>query len=309
MVVVLDEAGSLVARKACFPRLAIVFDLFCGSKLFVWHIEACDFPVRVDSVLLAIRQPSIVLRVLCSSSLLGVLCSSFRIVAKFVWYLDAAKAVGAAKHRHHALNGASQRQLLVRMTHWPCCCRATFLFPLQMAVELFRSDRNETSTGCVIVGLLHLPIEPTALLLSAVERFRSQCDSKLSARVHCRIILQSTSRLQHRLPRLLAPSAEFVFAVLCSSGLRKQLLQTRSSRSRHGNDFFVTMREATPLSLQWLQCRPRELSYANLDAACEVVFSNWLLISGAISPHAYKGVHATQLGVHEVVQQKEQLHL
>ena len=250
MVVVLDEAGSLVARKACFPCLGIVFDLFCGSKLFVWHIEACDFPVRVDSVLLAIRQPSIVLR---------VLCSSFRIVAKFVWYLDAAKAVGAAKHRHHALNGASQRQLLVRMTHWPCCCRATFLFPLQMAVELFRSDGNETSIGCIIVGLLHLSIEPAALLLSAGERFRSQCDSKLSARVHGRIILQSTSRLQHRLPRLLAPSAEFVFAVLCSSGLRKQLLQTRSSRSRHGNDFFVAMREATPLSLQWLQCRAREL--------------------------------------------------
>ena len=174
VVVVLDEAGSLVARKACFPRLAIVFDLICGSKLFVWHIEACDFPLRVDGVLLAIWQPSIVLRVLCSSSLLGVVCSSFRIVAKFVWYLDAAKAVGASKHRQHALNGASQRQLLVKMAHWSCCCRATFLFPLQMAVGLFRSDGNETSTGCVIVGLLHLPIEPTALLLSAVERFWSQ---------------------------------------------------------------------------------------------------------------------------------------
>ena len=156
-----------------------------------------------------------------------------------------------------------------------------------MAVELFRSDGNETSIGCIIVGLLHLSIEPAALLLSAGERFRSQCDSKLSARIHGGIILQSASRLQHRLPRLLAPSAEFVFAVLCSSGLRKQLLQTRSSRSRHGNDFFVTMREATALSLQRLQCRPRELSYANLDAACEVVFSNRLLISDAISPHAY----------------------
>ena len=69
------------------------------------------------------------------------------------------------------------------------------------------------------------------------------------------------------------------------------------------------MREATALSFQWLQCRPRELSYANLDVACEVVFSNWLLISDAISRPAYKGVHATQLGVHEFVQQKEQLHL
>ena len=69
------------------------------------------------------------------------------------------------------------------------------------------------------------------------------------------------------------------------------------------------MREATPLSLQWLQCRPRELSYANLDAACEVVFSKQLLLSDALSPHAYKGVHTTQLGVYEVVQQKEQLHL
>ena len=69
------------------------------------------------------------------------------------------------------------------------------------------------------------------------------------------------------------------------------------------------MCEATPLRFQWLQCRPRELSYANLDVACEIVLSSWLLISDAISPHAYKGVHATQLGVHEVVQQKEQLHL
>ena len=159
-----------------------------------------------------------------SSSLLRVLRSSFRIVAKFVWYLDAAKAVGAAKHRHHALNGASQRQLLVKMTHWPCRCRATLLFPLQRAVGLFRSDENETSTGCIVIGLLHLSIEPAALLLSVGERFRSQCDSKLSARVHGRIILQSTSRLQHRLPRLLTPSAEFVFTVLCNIGLREQLL-------------------------------------------------------------------------------------
>ena len=61
------------------------------------------------------------------------------------------------------------------------------------------------------------------------------------------------------------------------------------------------MREATGLSFQWLQCRPRELSYANLDVACEVVFSNWLLISDAISPHAYKSVHVTELGVQEFV--------
>ena len=69
------------------------------------------------------------------------------------------------------------------------------------------------------------------------------------------------------------------------------------------------MREATALSFQWLQCRPRELSYANLDGACEVVFSNWLLLLDAISPDAYKSIHAAQLGVHEFVQQKEQLHL
>ena len=54
------------------------------------------------------------------------------------------------------------------------------------------------------------------------------------------------------------------------------------------------MREATPLGLQRLQCRARELSYANLDVACEVVFSSWLLTVGAISPHAYEGVHAEQ---------------
>ena len=294
VVMVLDEAGPLIARKACFPRLAIVFDLFCGSKLFVWHIEACDFPLRVDGVLLAIWQPSIVLRVLCSSSLLRVPCSGFRIVAKFVWYLDATKAVRATKHRQHALNGASQRQLFVRMTHGSFRCRATFLFSFQMAVELFRSDGNESSIGCIIVGLLHLPIEPAALLLSAGERFPSQCDSKLSARVHGGIILQSTSRLQHRLPCLLTPSAEFVFTVLCSSGPREQLLQTRSSRLRYRNDFLVTMRETTPLGLQWLQCRAWELSYANLDVACEIVFSSWLLILDAKSPHAYEGVHAAQ---------------
>ena len=253
MVVVLDEVGSLVARKACFPCIAIVFDLFCGSKVLVWHTEACDFPVRIDSILHAIRQPSIVLRVVCSSSRLRLLCSSFRIVAEFVWYLDATKAVGAAKHRQHALNGASQMQLLVRMKHWSSPCCATCLFLLQVAVELFHSDGNETSLGSIIVGLLHFSVKPAALLLSSRERFRSQCDSKLCSRVHGRIILQSTSRLQHRLPRPLAPSGEFVFAVLCSSGLRKHFLQTRGSRSRHGNDLFVAMREATPLSLQRLQ--------------------------------------------------------
>ena len=115
-VVVPYEAGALVTRKACFPCLGIVFDLFCGRKLFVWRIEACDFSVWADSILSAIGQPSIVLGVLCSSSLLGVLCSRLQIVTKFIWNLDATKAVGAAKHRHHALNGASQRQLLVRMT-------------------------------------------------------------------------------------------------------------------------------------------------------------------------------------------------
>ena len=65
------------------------------------------------------------------------------------------------------------------------------------------------------------------------------------------------------------------------------------------------MREATALSFQWLQCRPRELSDANLDVACEVVFSNWLPVSDAISLDAYKGFHAAQFCVHEVVQQKE----
>ena len=108
MVVVLDEAGSLVAREARLPCFAIVFDLLCGRKLFVWHVEACDFSVRAQRVLLGIRQPSVVLRVLCSSSHLRMLCSSFRVVAKFVWYLNATKAIGAAKHWHHALNGTGQ---------------------------------------------------------------------------------------------------------------------------------------------------------------------------------------------------------
>ena len=42
---------------------------------------------------------------------------------------------------------------------------------------------------------------------------------------------------------------------------------------------------------------------ANTRRACSVA------VLDAISPQAYKGGHATQLGVHEVVQQKEQLHL
>ena len=162
-------------------------------------------------------------------------------VTKLVGLTNATKAVGSSKIGHHALNGSSKRKMLVSMTHRSSLCRAPFLFHFQVAIELLRSDGNDISPGCIIVGLLHLSIEPAALLLSAGERFRSQCDSKLSARVHGGIILQSTSRLQHRLPRLLAPSAEFVFAVLCSSSLRKQLFQTRSSRLRNGNDFFVTI--------------------------------------------------------------------
>ena len=65
------------------------------------------------------------------------------------------------------------------------------------------------------------------------------------------------------------------------------------------------MLEATHWTLQRLQCRAWELSYADLDAACEVVFSNRLLILDAISPHSYKGAHAAQFAVHEIVQQKK----
>ena len=65
------------------------------------------------------------------------------------------------------------------------------------------------------------------------------------------------------------------------------------------------MREATPLGLKRLQCRAWELSYASLDVACKVVFSNRLLVSDAISRQAYKAVHAAQIGVHEIVEQQK----
>ena len=116
------------------------------------------------------------------------------------------------------------------------------------------SDWNEVSRGCIIVGLFRLSIESATFLLPVRKRFWSQCNSKLGAREHGRIVLQSTGSLQHCLPRLMAPSAELIFSVLCSSCLREQVFESRSSRSRHGNDFLVTMCEATPLSFQRLQC-------------------------------------------------------
>ena len=173
-----------------------------------------------------------------------------------------------------------------------------------MAVAFGNSGGNEASLRLIIVSLFYLSIEPAALLLLFRERFRWQWHSKLSASVHCRIILQRAGRLQNRLPRLPAPFAQFVFAGRCSSGCLKQLLQACSSRSRHRNDFLVTMREATPLSLQRLQCRPWKLRYANLNGAGEVIFSKglpmWKFV--ALSLLAYKGFHATQFGVHEIVQ-------
>ena len=49
-------------------------------------------------------------------NVLRVLCSSSRTVASFIWYLDLAKAVGPAIHRHRALSGAREAQIVEGMT-------------------------------------------------------------------------------------------------------------------------------------------------------------------------------------------------
>ena len=79
--------------------------------------------------------------------------------------------------------------------------------------------------------------------------------------------------MQHCLPCLLAPSAKLIFAMFCSKSILEQMLESCSSCPRHGNDLLMTMREASPLGFQWLQCRAWELGNANLAGGCEVVFS------------------------------------
>ena len=93
-----------------------------------------------------------------------------------------------------------------------------------MAIELSRSDRNEASPGRVVVSVFHLSIEPATLLLPTRKWFWSQRDSKLDARLHGRIILESTSGLQNCLTQMVTQSAEFVFAILCRSDLLEQPL-------------------------------------------------------------------------------------
>ena len=133
VVVILDEVGSLVPCDACFPCLAIFFDLFCWSELTVRHMEACDFSTWLDNIFLGVWKPSSVLR---------VSYSSFLVVAKFIWNVNMAKAVGTTIHRHHTLNGASQGQLLVRMTCWSRLCYAAFFFSLEMAIELAAKKKS-----------------------------------------------------------------------------------------------------------------------------------------------------------------------
>ena len=45
VIVVLDEAATLVSSKADVPRLAVCFNLFRGSFITVGHVEACDFSI------------------------------------------------------------------------------------------------------------------------------------------------------------------------------------------------------------------------------------------------------------------------
>ena len=45
MIVVLDEAATLVSSKVDVPRLAVCFNLFRGSFITVGHVEACDFSI------------------------------------------------------------------------------------------------------------------------------------------------------------------------------------------------------------------------------------------------------------------------
>ena len=291
VVVVLNEACSLISREAGAPCSTVVQDLFRCGLLAIWHAKGRHFTTRVDDIFLAMWLPP---------DAVGELCSITRVVAVLVWDLDLAKAVRAPIHGHHALDGTGEWELLVGIPHWSLFCDRVCFFGPQMAVWLPLGYCNEWAQRRAIIGLLHLAIEPAALLLLNCEGFWSQCDSELGSSEHCRIILQSARGPQHGFTRLLAPPAQLVLAMLCSSG-REKLLQLRRTCSRHRDDLFVTMREAAALRLQRFQPGSREFRYANLAVACEVVLSSRLRISMAILCHANESLHAKQLRVHKFV--------
>ena len=301
VIVVLNEACSLISRKACAPCSTIVVDLFRCCLLAIWCTKTCHLTARVDDIFFTMWKPS---AVVCA------LCSNTRVVAILVGYLNMAEAVGAPVHGHHALGGTGEWELLVGVPHWPLLCDRICFFGPDVAIGLPLSYCNEWTERRIVVRLLHLAIEPAALLLLGCERFWSQCDSELGPSEHCRVILQSACGPQHGVPRLLAPPGQLFLATLCSIGReiatlcsigREELLQSRRPCSRHGDDFFVAMREATSLRLQGFQRGTRDFSYANLAGACEVVLSGRLRISVAVLSQANESIHAKQLRMYQFV--------
>ena len=214
---VLDEAASLVTCEARAPGVAVGLELLRLGRLTVWHTKASDLAVALNLELL----------VACEHRCLdvGALCSSLRVVAEFIWNLNAAEAGREAIHRHETLSGAGERQLLVRVSHRPLLCDGFCLFQLQVAIGLASGYWDRRPQRRVVVRLLHFAIIPTALLLEARERFRSQCHSELGARENGGIVLQRGGGAQHGfprlsqsgVPRLFAPLAQLVSAMVYSS--------------------------------------------------------------------------------------------
>ena len=130
----------------------------------------------------------------------------------------------------------------------------------------------------------------------------SSCAPEYTADSYCKAQAACSTASRACWHHLLSPSSPCsVAAAFVNNRFR------RAALVRGTEMIFVTMRVATPLGFKRLQCRAWELSNANLEAACKVVFSNRLLVSDAISPPAYKASHAAQVGVHKVVQRKARL--
>ena len=113
VIVVLNEACSLISRKAGAPCSTVVLNLFSCGPLAIWHAKTSHFTIRVDHIFLTMWSPS---------DAVGALCSITRVIAVLIWNLDLAEAVGAPVHGHHALGGTGEWELLVGVPHWPLLC-------------------------------------------------------------------------------------------------------------------------------------------------------------------------------------------
>ena len=107
VVVVLDEATSLVPRKAHGPCVAVGFQLLRRGWLAIGQMKPSDLTVAFHFELPVAREHG------CIDA--GPFCSLVWVVAVLVRDLDVTKAAGKAVHGHETLSGAGEWQVLVRV--------------------------------------------------------------------------------------------------------------------------------------------------------------------------------------------------